>query len=105
MIDRARISATARVAIEAATASNAPVFVPTISLVEITYLAEKGKLPVELKSQLLARRPAEQPEEYAFWFEAGRRIRGCIIRACPWGVAGSRPPGHDGAAQPGRLDR
>ena len=54
LIDRARLSAAARVAIEAATVSNASGFVPTISIVEITYLAEKGRLPVEVKAQLLA---------------------------------------------------
>lgn len=54
LIDRSRLSAAARAAIDTATASNAPVFVPTISIVEITYLTEKGRLPMELKVRLLA---------------------------------------------------
>lgn len=54
LLDRARLSAAAIAAIEAATANNWPIFVPTISVVEITYLIEKRKLPAVVKSQLLA---------------------------------------------------
>ena len=45
LVDRRRLSAPARSAIETAIASSSPVFVPTITVVEITYLIEKGKLP------------------------------------------------------------
>ncbi len=54
LIDRSRLSTAARAAIETAVAGNEPVFVPTISIVEITYLTEKGRLPIEVKTQLLA---------------------------------------------------
>ncbi len=54
LVNRSRLSAAARAAIEAASAGGQPVFVPTISVVEITYLVEKGKLPPAVKTQLLA---------------------------------------------------
>jgi PIN domain nuclease of toxin-antitoxin system len=54
LVDRRRLSAAAVAAIEAANTSNALVFVPTICIVEITYLVEKGKLPAAVKTQLLA---------------------------------------------------
>lgn len=54
LIDRGRLSTAARTAIETAAADNSPVFVPSISVVEITYLIEKGKLPAAVKAQLLA---------------------------------------------------
>src|SRR5438128_227090 len=40
-----RLSATARRAILAASAAAAPIYVPTIALVEIRYLVERGRLP------------------------------------------------------------
>ena len=54
LVDRTRLSANATASIEAANASNAPVFVPTICIVEITYLVEKRRLPAAVKTQLLA---------------------------------------------------
>jgi PIN domain nuclease of toxin-antitoxin system len=53
LLDRTKLSTAAKAAIEAATTNGLPVFVPTISVVEITYLIEKQKLPAVLKSQLL----------------------------------------------------
>ena len=53
LVDRKRLSAAAAAAIEAANDRNSPVFVPTISIVEITYLVEKGRLPATVKTQLL----------------------------------------------------
>jgi len=50
LMDRSRLSAAARAAIEAAGKNHAPVFVPTISLVEITYLIEEGRLPAAVKT-------------------------------------------------------
>lgn len=54
LVDRTRLSVNATAAIEAANASNSLVFVPTICIVEITYLVEKGKLPAAVKTLLLA---------------------------------------------------
>jgi PIN domain nuclease of toxin-antitoxin system len=42
----ARLSATARAAMRAATASNQPLFLSAISIVEVCYLVDKGKLPL-----------------------------------------------------------
>ena len=54
LVDRARLSAAARSAIESANATGSLVFVATISLVELTYLIEKGRLPADVKARLLA---------------------------------------------------
>lgn len=54
LVDRTRLSASATAAIQTANAANATVFVPTICIVEITYLVEKGRLPPAVKTQLMA---------------------------------------------------
>ena len=54
LVDRGRLSAAARAAIETAVASRSPVFVPAITVVEVIYLIEKGRLPAAVKTQLLA---------------------------------------------------
>lgn len=60
LVDRGRLSVAAAAAIETANASNSPVFVPTICIVEITYLVEKGRLPGAVRTRLLA--ALEDPE-------------------------------------------
>ena len=52
LLDRSRLSAAAKETLETANRSGAPVYVPTISIVEIVYLIEKGRLPVEVKARL-----------------------------------------------------
>ena len=47
LIRDARLSATARDAMRASVRTGMPVFVSTISLVELTYLVEKGRLPAD----------------------------------------------------------
>lgn len=41
-------------ALEAACSNNEAIFVPSICLVELTYLVEKGRLPREARDRLLA---------------------------------------------------
>jgi PIN domain nuclease of toxin-antitoxin system len=53
LIDRGRLSPAAVAAIDTANATSSPVFVPTISLVEIVYLVEKERLPEAVKTSLL----------------------------------------------------
>ncbi len=48
-----RLSATARERMREAIASGNPVHVPTICLVELTYLIEKGRLPALVRERLL----------------------------------------------------
>jgi PIN domain nuclease of toxin-antitoxin system len=54
LVDRKRLSANATAAIDSANTANATIFVPTICIVEITYLVEKGRLSAAVKTQLLA---------------------------------------------------
>ena len=48
-----KLSATAMAALDAATASGDPILIPAISLVELTYLVEKGRIPPEARTWLL----------------------------------------------------
>ena len=48
-----KLSAKAADAFDAATASGDPIFIPSISLVELTYLVEKGRLPSEARTRLV----------------------------------------------------
>jgi len=52
--DSPRLGTQARAAFEACDRGEALVYVPTISLVEIVYLQEKGRIPAELKTRLEA---------------------------------------------------
>jgi PIN domain nuclease of toxin-antitoxin system len=45
LTDPTKLSSSAVAAFDGATTSGDPIFVPTISLVELCYLVEKGKLP------------------------------------------------------------
>ena len=53
LLDRSRLSPAALAALETANRANSQVYVPTICLVEITYLLEKGRLPAEVKARLM----------------------------------------------------
>lgn len=48
LLDAPELSAPAREAFQSASLAGDPVFVSAITLVEITYLAEKGKLPAHI---------------------------------------------------------
>lgn len=52
--DSPRLSPAAREAFDACDRGEALIFVPTICLVEIVYLEEKGRIPSELRAQLQA---------------------------------------------------
>jgi len=54
IMDRSRLSHPALTALEAANRSGSPVYVPAISIVEIIYLIERGRLPAEVKTVLMA---------------------------------------------------
>jgi PIN domain nuclease of toxin-antitoxin system len=47
-----RLSPAAIAALDQATASGEPIYVPVICLVELTYLAEKGRLPLAARQSL-----------------------------------------------------
>lgn len=49
-----RLSAAATAALDGALAANAPIYVASVSVVEVAYLVEKGKLPGALFDSLLA---------------------------------------------------
>ncbi len=48
-----RLSAPARTAIQTAIAAGDPVFISSVTVVELVYLVEKGRFPVTLLDQLL----------------------------------------------------
>jgi PIN domain nuclease of toxin-antitoxin system len=48
-----RLSANAAVALDSATAAGERIHVPSICLVELTYLVEKGRLPIEARDRLI----------------------------------------------------
>lgn len=47
------LSENARSALRAATSANEPIFVPSICLVELTYLVEKRRLPLSARGRLI----------------------------------------------------
>ena len=53
LTDNPKLSAAAALALDAASASGDPILIPSISLVELTYLAEKGRLPAEARRRLV----------------------------------------------------
>jgi PIN domain nuclease of toxin-antitoxin system len=59
-LDLKRLSAVARTTLEAANRRHDTVYVSAISIVEITYLIEKNRLPAETKSRLLVE--ADNPD-------------------------------------------
>ena len=48
-----RLSRAANEALEAATQAGEAIYVPAICLVELTYLVEKGRLPVDARNRLI----------------------------------------------------
>jgi PIN domain nuclease of toxin-antitoxin system len=48
-----RLSAKAAAALDLATADGEPIFVPSICLVELTYLIEKGRVPAAARKRLV----------------------------------------------------
>jgi len=48
-----KLSAVAARALDEASASGDPILIPSISLVELTYLVEKGRLPAEARKRLV----------------------------------------------------
>ena len=83
-----RLSAAALAAIQAALAAAEPLHVSTVSIVELTYLVEKGRFPVSLLDQLLVelRRPAPElvvtPLDLAT-ADVLRTVSGTLIRDMP----------------------
>jgi PIN domain nuclease of toxin-antitoxin system len=53
VLDSPLLSARARQAMEVTTRNGLPIFVPSITLVEITYLIEKGRIPTDILSRVL----------------------------------------------------
>ena len=51
--DDPRLSARASSALDKASANGEPIFVPSICLVELTYLIEKGRLPADPRDRLV----------------------------------------------------
>jgi PIN domain nuclease of toxin-antitoxin system len=61
-----RLSSAALDALDRASASGEPILIPSISLVELTYLVEKGRLPSEARERLVrALAAANSPFELA----------------------------------------
>jgi PIN domain nuclease of toxin-antitoxin system len=54
LLERSRLSGMALAALELAIRTRSAVYVPAISIVEITYLVEKGRLLPKVKERLLA---------------------------------------------------
>lgn len=57
-----QLSAAALAAIQAAVAAGEPVYVSTVTIVELIYLVEKGRFPVALLDQLLLELRQPTPE-------------------------------------------
>jgi PIN domain nuclease of toxin-antitoxin system len=53
LADDPRLSRAASQALDAATAAGDPILIPAISLVELTYLVEKGRLPQAARQRLI----------------------------------------------------
>jgi PIN domain nuclease of toxin-antitoxin system len=53
LTDSPRLSRTAAQALDEASAAGDPILIPSISLVELTYLVEKGRLPAEARNRLV----------------------------------------------------
>ncbi|MGD1073523.1 MAG: PIN domain-containing protein [Bryobacteraceae bacterium] len=66
LTDNPRLSVTAARALDEASAAGDPILIPSISLVELTYLIEKGRLPAEARRRLVdALADPEGPYELA----------------------------------------
>jgi PIN domain nuclease of toxin-antitoxin system len=57
-----KLSATALTAIRAALSAGDPVYVSTVTIVELAYLVEKGRFPATLLDQLLLELQRQNPE-------------------------------------------
>lgn len=83
-----RLSAGALAAIQAALTAGDPVHVSTVTIVELTYLVEKGRFPMALLDQLLIelRRPVPElvvtPLDLAT-ADVLRTVSGAIVRDMP----------------------
>ncbi len=53
LADDPRLSPTAATALDRASASGDPILIPSITLVELTYLVEKGRLPAASRERLI----------------------------------------------------
>lgn len=53
LLDDSRLSQKAAAALDSATEAGEPIYVPSICLVELTYLVEKGRLPVAARDGLV----------------------------------------------------
>ena len=53
MADDPKLSAKAAAIMDGCTASGDPIFIPSISLVDLTYLVEKGRIPVEARQRFV----------------------------------------------------
>lgn len=83
-----RLSANALAAIQSALAAGDAVHVSAVTIVELTYLVEKGRFPVALLEQLLAELRRPFPELIVAPFdlsmaEALRTVSGAVVRDMP----------------------
>ena len=53
LTDNPKLSEAAARALDEASASGDPIFIPSISLVELTYLVEKGRIPSDARKKLV----------------------------------------------------
>lgn len=83
-----KLSARALAAIQAALAAGDPVHVSTVSIVELTYLVEKGRFPVAILDQLLTELRRSTPELVVTPLDLAtadvlRTVSGTVIRDMP----------------------
>lgn len=83
-----RLSARALTAIHAALAASEPVFVSTVTIVELTYLVEKGRFPTALLDRLLIELRQPVPELFVAPLDLAtadilRTVPGSIVRDMP----------------------
>ena len=83
-----RLSVPARQAIQAAIAAGDPVFISTVTVVELVYLVEKGRIPATLLDQLLdlLRRPDSGFQVATLDLATAERLQsvpGAVVRDMP----------------------
>jgi len=72
-----RLSTSALAAIRAALAGGDPVFVSTVTIIELTYLVEKGRFPVSLLDRLSVELRQPKPELFVAPLDLATAERFC----------------------------
>jgi PIN domain nuclease of toxin-antitoxin system len=72
-----RLSANAADALDSATASGHQILVPSICLVELTYLAEKGRLPISARDRLI--QALDDPATPCVFAPLDRRVAEALV--------------------------